>query len=272
MFLRLLTIETRKLFKNPILWVELGILALIFVAYFTVRYVIIAEAVRNGLMNTRGLELDLQVGLGLFGNFSVLFYAATAAIISAYDYPDRSIQMWLTRGVPRALLLLARVVMILVVCLLLTIYIIGMILALAMLMRAAFLGGFTAQNLNWMQLILAVLRIFAASIPYLALTVLLGVISRSPLFAAGGTLVFVTVVEKLLEGWSDNYPALIQFIPSHLAQLLQFNTYALDRTARPMILVGAYLNEPQAFLSIGILLLVFSALSLVIFSRQDLGG
>ncbi|MCL4271820.1 MAG: hypothetical protein KJZ72_19840 [Anaerolineales bacterium] len=272
MFLHLLTIETRKLFKNPILWADLGILTIIFAAYFTVRYAIIAEAVRNGLGNTRGLELDLQVGLGLFGNFSVLFYAATAAIISADDYPDRSIQMWLTRGAPRALLLLTRVVIILVIGLFLTIFIIGMILALAMLMRTAFLGGFTAQNLNWVQLLPATLRIFAASIPYLALTVLLGVVSRSPLFAAGGTLVFATVVEKLLEGWSDNYPALIQFIPSHLSQLLLFNNYAIDRTARPMILGGAYLHESQVFITIGFFLLVFSALSLVIFSRQDLGG
>ena len=103
MFLRLLAIETRKLLKNPALGVEVSILAFIFAAYFIIRYVTIADAVRNGLVNTRGLELDLQVGLGLFGNLSVLFYAATAAIISAYDYPDRSIQMWLVRGAPRAL-------------------------------------------------------------------------------------------------------------------------------------------------------------------------
>lgn len=272
MFLHLLISEARKLLKHPILWTALGILVLIYIAYFTVRYTFISESVRNGLVDTRGLELDLQVGLGLFSNISILFYAAIAALISAYDYPDRSIQMWLTRGVPRALLLKVRLVITLTLGFLLIVFLFASILGLAMLSRTLFLGSFTAQNLNWEQLLPATLRIFAASIPYLALTVLIGVASRSPLFAVGGTLVFVTIVENLLQGWSDNYPMLIQFIPSHLSQVLYFNNYAIDRTAPPMMLAGAYLNEVQVFITIGIFLMVFSALSIGIFSRQDLGG
>ena len=272
MFLHLLTIETRKLLKHPALWVELGLLVFIFAIYFVFRYAVIAEAVRNGLVNTRGLELDLQIGLALFGMLNILFYASVAAIISAYDYPDRSIQMWLTRGVSRSLLLLARLALILIVGFLLTVFVVIGILGLAMLSRSIFLGGFTTENLNWANLLPMIIRIYAASIPYMSMTVLFGVISRSPLFAAGGTLVYATVVEKLLEGWSDDYPALIQFIPSHLSQLLHFNKYTLDHTARPMILGGAYLSEPQVFLTIVVILLVLGMLSLFIFSRQDLGG
>lgn len=272
MFLRLLTIEFRKLLKHPAIWAQLGILTFIFAAYFIIRYAIIAEAVRNGLVDTKGLELDLQIGLALFGWFNILFYAATAAIISSYDYPDRSIQMWLMRGTPRPLLLMARVVMVLLFSLLLVTFIVVLILLIAIITRSAFLGGFTAENLDWLQIIPAILRIFAAAVPYLAITILFAFISRSPLFAVGGTLIYATVVENLLEGLSDNYPALIQFIPAHLAQLLQFNNYTLDRTARPVILGGAYLSEPQVILSISILLVVFSAFALVIFSRQDLGG
>lgn len=272
MFIKLLTIETRKLVKNPILWAEAGVLALIFVIYFIVRYAIIAEAVRNGLVDTRGLELDLQVGLGLFSNFSMIFFAATAAIVSAYDYPDRSIQMWLVRGVPRSLLFLVRMVVVLGLGLLLIAFLFAAILGIAALSRAAFLGGFTAENLNWAQILPAILRQFAAAVPYLAITVLFGVVSRSPLFAAAATIVYATVGELLLDRLSDNYPKLIQFLPSHLAQLLKFNTYLLDRNAIPMKLGGAYLAEPQVFLSIGIILLVCGTLSLLIFSRQDLGG
>ena len=272
MFLQLLTIEVRKLIKHPALRVELVILGLIFAIYFTVRFAIIAEAVNNGLVDTRGVEFDLKIGFAMFRMFNVLFYAATTAIIITFDYPDRSVQMWLVRGVPRTLLLLARLLIILVLAFLLVAFTALLILALAMLTRTIFLGGFSTQNFDWMQLLPAILRIYAASVPYLVMTVLFGVISRSPVFAAGGTLVYASVFEKLLDGWSDNYPALIQFIPSRLAQVLQFNIYALDKTARPMLLGGVYLKEPQVFITIGFLLLTFSTLSLVIFSRQDLGG
>lgn len=272
MFPRLLTIETRKLFKHPLLWLEFAALLGIFGLYFAARYAMLANAVRNGLVNTRGLELDLQIGLGLFSFLSILFYGATAALVSAYDFPDRGVQVWLARGVPRPLLMLARLVVVLFFGFILVTITILVTLGLAALMRTLFLGGYSAQNLDWAQVFPASLRIFWGATPYLALTVLFAAISRSPLFAAGGVLVFRTVVENLLLNLSDRLPHLTRLLPSQLAFVLTFYTYPLDRTAKVMNLTDQFLTEPQAALAIGALLLLFGSLSIVIFSHQDWGG
>jgi ABC-type transport system involved in multi-copper enzyme maturation permease subunit len=272
MFLRLLQIEVRKLLKHPLLWLGLAGLLGIFALYFAARYALIANAVKNGLVNTRGLELDLQIGLGLFNFFSILFFAAVGSLVSAYDYPDRGVQIWLVRGVSRPLLMLARLVVVLLFGFVLVTISMFAILGFAALMRTLFLSGYTAQDLDWAQMPFAILRVFWSSVPYLALTVLCAVISRSPLFAAGGTLVFRTVLENLLLHLSDRFPHLTRLLPSQLAFVLYFNTYRLDRSASAMTLTDQFLTEPQACLAIAGLLLVSGVATLAIFSRQDWGG
>jgi hypothetical protein len=272
MFLRLLTIETRKLIKHPLLWLEFAGLLGIFGLYFAARYALMANSVRNGLVNTRGLELDLQIGLGLFTFLSILFYGVTAALVSAYDFPDRGVQVWLVRGVPRPLLMLTRLAVVLFFGFVLVTAAVFITLGFAALMRTLFLGSYSAQNLDWMQIPPAILRVFWGSVPYLVLAMLFAVVSRSPLFAAGGALVFRTVVENLLLNLSDRFPHLTRLLPAQLAFVLSFYTYPLDRTAKTMNLTDQFLTEPQAVLAIGVLLLVFVSLSIVIFSRQDWGG
>jgi len=180
--------------------------------------------------------------------------------------------MWLTRGVPRSLLMLARLAIILLFGLLLVSFGVITILGMAAVTRTVFLGGYTTKNMDWAQVLPAILRVFWASLPYQAMTVLFAVISRSPLFAAGGTLVFRTVLENLLANLADRFPAMINLLPSRLGYVLQFNAYQLDRTAKAMSLDKQYLTEPQAMLVIGALFILMSSIALIIFSRQDWGG
>lgn len=268
----LIRIEAQKLVKHPFLWLGLAGLILFFAAYFAIRYALMSASVRDGLVNTHGLELDLQIGLGLFNFISILFYAAAAALICGNDSADRSIQMWLVRGVPRPLLLLARISMVLVFGLLLSAFAVGAILGLSAGARMVFLKGFTAENLNAAQIGPAILRIFWASVPYMALTVFLAVAGRSPLVAAGGTLIYRMVIETLLTGAAYRLPGLARFLPAQMAAVLEFNTITLDRTAAATALPGEFLTEPQTILTIGLLLVGFSGLSILVFSCQDRGG
>jgi hypothetical protein len=272
MFLSLLSIEARKLFKHPWLWLGLAGLIGFFGLYFAARYAMMSTAVRNGLVDTRGLELDLQIGIGLFSFLSILFYGATTALVSAYDFSDRGVQMWLVRGVPRPLLMLARLLVILAFGFILVMVAAAISLGFGALMRSIFLGNYSAHNLNWTEIFPAILRVFWDVTPYLTLTVLLASMSRSPLFAAGGILVFRTVLENLLFRLADRFPYLTRLLPSQLAFVLEFYTYSIDRTTKAMHLGDTFLTEPQAVLAIGILLLLFGGLSIIIFSRQDWGG
>lgn len=260
MFLRLLTIETRKLFKHPLLWLETGALAVLFGIYY---------AARLGLargQNAPGPETDLQAGLEFFNFFSVFFIATTTAFISAYDIPERGIQMWLARGVPRPLLILSRLVVALGAALLLISAAMLLLRGEAALARSIFTGGVGAANTA--EIPGNILRLFWGAVPYLALTVLLASLSRSAPFAAGGTVVFRTVLENLLNSQSARFASLMRFSPAHLALALQTKILSPAQTAPG----EAYLNEPQAILAIGVLLVLASLLSLAIFARQDWGG
>src|SRR5690606_13638709 len=87
-----------------------------------------------------GLESDLVEWLLLFHWIGILVYAVTGAVIAAFDYLDRSIQLWLVRGVRRSVLLCARLTTILVVTLGIVVFSVGTFLGIAALSRSLFFG------------------------------------------------------------------------------------------------------------------------------------
>jgi hypothetical protein len=145
-------------------------------------------------------------------------------------------------------------------------------LGLAALSRTLFFGAVDTAHLDAAALLPVFLRIFWSSLPYLALTVLLAVISRSPIFAAGGMIVYADVFEKLALPLGDRYPALTRFLPGQLSLILQVHNSALDRAAAQPVIDPRLMTEPQAILAIGAIFLITCGLTFLIFSRQDLGG
>ena len=265
MFLHLLFIEIRKTLKHPALWLGLGVLVFLLALTILVDHLLLARGPRGA---SGGLENDLLLGLAFFNWLGILVYAVTGAVIAAFDYPDRSLQLWLTRGVPRALLLSARLTTILFFGWLIVCFAVAAILGLSALSRTLIFGTVDSTNLELTALPLATLRVFWSSLPYLALTVLLAILSRSPLFAAGGTIVYGTVVEQFAPALAERLPWFIHYLPASLAQVLQNGNTAIDRS------VAAAARQPhgQAILLIGLIFLFLSLASLAVFSRQDLGG
>ena len=146
MFLRLLVIETRKTFKHPALWIGLGGLVFLLALTTPIEH---AQIVASYQPATGGLEQDLLSGLSFFSWIGILVYAVTASVISAFDYPDRSLQLWLTRGVPRTMLLLARLTVTLFFGLLMVCFAILAMLGLAAISCLLFFGSVDASNHNW---------------------------------------------------------------------------------------------------------------------------
>jgi ABC-type transport system involved in multi-copper enzyme maturation permease subunit len=268
MFLRLISIETRKTLKHPALWIGLGGLGLLLAVITLIEHAQTA----NGYQPAGGLAQDLLTGLSYFSWIGILVYAVTASVISAFDYPDRSLQLWLTRGVPRFMLLLARLTVILFFALLMVCFAMLAMLGLAALSRLLFFGSPFDASLNPLALLPAILRVFWGALPYLALTVLLAVIGRSPLFATGGAIVYGTVLESLLARLADRFPTLVRYLPAQLAQVLQIHNLALDRFAPPLPPDAASMPEARAIFAIGAIFIILSSIALIIFSRQDLGG
>lgn len=269
MFLRLLVIEMRKTLKHPALWSGLGALLLLLAGMVVIEHAQVAYGYRP---ISGGLEQDMLTNLLLFTWIGIFMYAVAASVISAFDFPDRSLQIWLTRGAPRQLLLLTRLALVLVFNFILVSLAILALAGLAALSRSLFFGCVDASHFNQAALFSVILCTFWSSLPYLALTVLLAILSRSPLFAAGGTIVFARVFEPLLGRLDDQFPQIIQYLPGRLVHVLLSGSIALDRTALIPAPDPNSLSQLHAALSAGIIYIVLSLISLVIFSRQDFGG
>ena len=266
MFLRQIFIETRKTFAHPALWIGLGGLSLLLAGFVLVEH---AQIVNSYQPANGGLERDLIDGLAFYGWIGSLVYAICAAVIVAFDYPDRSIQLWLMRGQTRPTLLFARLVVVLFVGLLLVFFVVAALLGMASISRMLFFGQVDVTQMNWAALLPAVLRVFCGALPYLMLTALLAVISRSPLFAAGGTVIYATVLEKLLMSQAHRFPVIVRHLPGSLGWLLQELNLALDANA---VLAVPAMPELRAAAILGLMALAISGVTLLIFTRQDLGG
>ena len=269
MFLRQVFIETRKTFKHPALWLGLAALAFLLASAILISHFQIMNSYEDG---SGGLEKDLLHSLAFFNWLGILVYAVIGAVIVVFDYTDRSMQLWLTRGVSRPVLLSARIATILLFSLLTICFAVAVILGLGAVSRSLFFGTVEASNLNLPALLPAILRIFWSSLPYLALSVLLGIISRSPFVAAGGTIVYGSVVEQFIPALSARAPWLARYLPGSLSHVLQSHNSALDLSTLPLSTEPMLMPELQVVLLIGNIFLLLSMTSFIIFSRQDLGG
>ena len=80
------------------------------------------------------------------------------------------------------------------------------------------------------------------------------------------------VLPTLLARLGDRFPNLVPYLPAQLAQVLQIHNLRIYRLAPSLPIDATVMPEAQAVLAIGIIFIVLGAISLVIFSRQDLGG
>jgi hypothetical protein len=267
--LRQLGIETRKTWKHPALWIGLLALFLLLGMFILVSHLQIARGVRTA---PGGVEKDLLSGLAFYNWIGILVYAVIGAVIAALDYPDRSIQLWLGRGIGRPLLFHARLIAILFFSLLVICFAVTSLLALGALSRILLFGSVETSNLNLSALLPVILRLFWSALPYMALALLLGVASRSPLVAMAGTIVYGGVFEMLALQAGERFPVIVRYLPASLSSALQASNAALDRTAASIPFNATVMPGGQAVLWIGVIFVVLSTAALIIFLRQDLGG
>lgn len=283
MFKNTFAIENTKNMKRKLLWVELTLfILLIIVAYSFIYYSFLSSPARIALPTAERADLTQLVtwpdsltkllnivgGSGLGPLLIIIFIGA----VTAQEYTWRTFHLWLSRGIPRPLLLVAKFTALLVpiLAIVLTTLITGAVMT--AIFSFMINGTLNADQVNLTQLLLSVARTIFTLLPYAGLTFFLAVASRSTVVAIGGSLAYALLFEDILMQvlglLGETMGRLSQFLPAALANrlmLINHTTIGIEST-QPMGSMTPLVT------SLGIIawIVFFLGMSLIIFQRQDL--
>lgn len=289
MFWQMITIEQSKITRRAILWIELGLLALAVV----VLHVALYAAIQAGQLSGEGMppelieqmEQSLVWPAGLAGaldfaagpNFGGLLIIVLVGAVMAQEYTWRTLQLWLSQGIPRPLFLAAKFTALLLPILLMVLVPLlfgGLITA---LFTQQITGSIPFGEVEWGRVLTNALAVAYTLLPYAGLAFFLAVLSRSTIVAIGGGLAYAMLVEgivvELLGLVGGTWAQIGQYLPAGLARgLLAMSgglTIEIEGAMAPAV---QYLDPLPAAIGIALYTLLFLGLSILIFRRQDLGG
>lgn len=272
--------ELVKMFKRNLLWIELGllaaVLALFYGALLLATQVAPDQAAAAALRETVVWPGALPGALSLVGGGGLggLLIIVLASVAVTQGYTARTFALWLSQGTPRAVVLVARFLALMVGALL--IVAVGLLAGAVVsgLITLALTGGLPLASLNWGQVALSVLRGAYALMPYAALTVLLAVLTRSMAGALGGGIAVAMLGEaifgQVLGLVGEGGQRIAQFLPSLMGRSLGNLSSAMVEGFAAPLAEPILLPPGAAALGLAAYTLVFMALALLVFRRQDL--
>jgi ABC-type transport system involved in multi-copper enzyme maturation permease subunit len=275
-------IEQMKIFKRAILRIELALLAFAVTALYVIAYVVLSGG-STGQMPPQALEESLTWPAGLTGSLSfaagpnlggILMIVLVGAVV-AQEYSWSTLQLWLSRGIPRSLFLGAKFASLLVPAFLLvltSIFAGGLVSA---VLSLHILGELPVAQVEWGQLGWDALLIGYSLLPYAAMTFLLAVTSRSTVAAIGGGLAYTLLIEgivlQLIGTLGGFFGEIGRYLPGGLAMGLLESEAGISVEVNGTASAAVEYFEPGiAAVGIALYLLVFIAISLLIFRRQDI--
>lgn len=287
MFWNVLATEQTKVFKRKILWVELGLLALMVASVHVLLYFTVItqssdsagrEALQQAITWPSGLTstLGFAAGNALGGMIVVVLVGA----VVAQEYAWRTVHLWLSHGVPRLTLVLSKFAAFLlpVVLVPLIALVAGAVITVALGLHIN--GTVDASGVGLTELGLSLLRTAYTLLPYAALAFLLAVVTRSVVAAVAGgigyALLLEVVVMQLLSMGSAEFARLQGYLPGGMAaSLMQLN----EASGRVVVQVGEQTSPPpvlleptQAAIGIALYTVVLLGIAAWAFRRQDLTG
>jgi ABC-type transport system involved in multi-copper enzyme maturation permease subunit len=288
MFMNTLSIENKKILKRRMLWIELGLLAALIIFLYVIIYATMqtssemaagteARQVVQDIIVWPGAVLNaLSFGGGnsLGGLLAIVLIGA----ITAQEYTWRTMHLWLSRGIPRPVLMGAKIV-----ALLLPIF---LFVVTPLLIGGGLTAIFTLQidkslpvgQINWWHLALSVLRTAYSLLPYAALTFMLAIVTRSTAAAIGIGLAYSLLVESIASAvfplLGGIFEKIVVYMPGSLAE----GVLKLNESAMVGKLVSAgdgmgpikYLDPVPAAIGIAVWTLLFIGLAVWSFQRQDM--
>ena len=274
MFWNVLRLERDKIFKRRMTWIIFATLALLIAAAEIERYIYRAHLERGaaqgliwpgGLVNVLGF-----VG----GNLSLgtLLLVVLLGIVTAQEYSWRSMQLWLSRGIPRPLLLGTKFIISLAPTLLLTF--IGLLVGggLTAIFSYALHGTLFTNQVDFGHVLLGYLISVYTMLPYIALTFMLAVVTRSTVVAVSGTLAFMLVVETIIAGVFNLIGGTFANVASYLPGSLANDLFAQDLAIAKLPIPSTTLSPTVAAIGIAVYILAFCGVAMWAFQRQDLAS
>jgi ABC-type transport system involved in multi-copper enzyme maturation permease subunit len=271
MFWNLLQMESDKIFRRRLLWIGLVIavipmvIAFSAVLHFTpAKYWIWPGGMTSALAFANGYSPGYGYGAYLA--------AIVVGVVTAQEYSWRTMQLWLSHGIPRPLLLLAKFTLSLVTVL---------VVVLAFLLAGGITSVILAQwahgssiSLDIVSLFVSYLRTCYGILPYVGLTFLLVVLTRSAATAITGIVLFMLAIELpltlLLPALGENYARIAQYLPAGLAQTMNDQNYHAAHLATTTFFTAGHTSPTSAAICIAVYTLVLFGISLWVFQRQNM--
>ncbi|MGB7096674.1 MAG: ABC transporter permease subunit [Anaerolineales bacterium] len=283
MFWNVLVNENTKIIRRRLFWVEIALIALIVLGILIALYITV-ETNRNGsgLPSEERLMLlktitwpDAWVNvLRLIGwdGFGPLFLIVLVGAATAQEYTWRTLHLWLSRGVSRPVLAIAKLTALFLAAMLVVLAALGTGGIAIAIFSIKINGSLYLEQLDLPNLLFSILRTTFTLLPYGALTFLLAVASRSTVVAISGGLVYALMLENLMMQFAgllgERLSQMTQYLPGPLSNsLLALNNATLGTASSTEM---SLVTPLYAAIGIGAWTLLFVCASLWIFQRQDL--
>lgn len=279
--------EVTKVFRRRMTWVLVAILVLLVAGVYLLIYAVAKDALSDPAVSAGTVEevhgmlcwpgalsslLGLTGGAGLGGLMLVVLVGA----MTAQEYTWRTTHLWLSRGLPRSAFLLAKYATLVVAALLIVLTAVLVASPLTAWFTQQLTGSLNLVDLNLAEMGLSILRTAYTILPYIGLTFLVAILTRSTAAAIGVGLAYTLLVENILVQllglaggmWAD----VARYAPASLAAaLMQTNQRLVEVDLGSGVNAG--LPSPWAAAGgIALYAVVFLGLSLWAFRRQNLTG
>ncbi len=287
MFVNAFRMELIKVFRRRMTWVMVAILVLLVTGMYLVLYAVLQDALSDPVVSPGTIEavqgmlcwpqafsslLGFTGGTGLGGLMLVIL----AGAVMAQEYSWRTAHLWLSRGLPRPAFLLGKYAVLVLAALLVVLTAVLVGASLTAWFTHQLTGSLSLAGLNVAELALSILRTTYTLLPYIGLTFLVAVLTRSTAAAIGVGLAYTLLGENILVQllglaggmWAD----IARHAPGSLASALMQTNFRLVEVDLGSG-VNAGLPTPWAAAGgIALYTVAFLGLSLWAFRRQNLTG
>jgi ABC-type transport system involved in multi-copper enzyme maturation permease subunit len=268
MFLSLFSIEWTRLFRRTLLWLTLAVCALFTWLSLENFYTLNRVQLFDGSLKMPGIAFDLANSLDQLLQIELPFLVILAAVMAGNDYSQRTDQHWLTKT-SRSTGLLAKFSLLAVVIFLLQILALVVGAGTGWYYKTITYRADVIVNVDWTALGAAALYMTLVTLPYVAFTLLITVLTRSTLPGAAIGLGYTQFVEFLLTGlfygagWSKWMMRNLHLSATYLLNSIGYKTVEIP---------AALLHPLLALVTAALYTLIFLSLAVWQYRRQDLGG